>query len=701
MAADLDAAETLLQETREAGAPLSPLDLSRLFGFESTSILAKLADRLNHINPFSQSTEQRIATALEYSGRQTRWELHDDRLRIELETWFHGLSPEEQFNLEFEPPASPNALFQGVTLRVKDVQSGILPPPRIELIIPDQEEEAPDAELKRFIRQLQLQNRHIDLGYLLELPDEVAEKLPESALAQFKQRRDAWRQMGIETSGAASEFVHKHFRTRILYLDRKLPHEVAKVIELVPSFRKTLERLESQGVTVELVKCIKTPECVLEAIQTVSKTQEGYVSTWLPPLIQRGLPPKITRADFDRVRAQHQRKVAKTTKNVDPDSFRGRLINHALAGDLDSALKLWESVQTIAAFSEGTLTLTARGADAQSLREIQKINTLLKGMGREYASRLARSDKTQQNSEMAQTILKIIFVIAPVTDFLQNVLKVGPLAKCFAGSGDNVAEEVAELSSLRLTGVSEAEIRKRMAVMTIAVAVAGGADFLLDLVSSGLGDQAAGALFMASSVSVSAAAGFYSVWMFAQAYRRLANEGKLPNHLKLDPQVIGRLKELATEHPSKTAVEAAIAQAMTEQHADESEIAFVRSWISQANDEDVVKALLDNSKPVRWTEVLGASFKESMAVNTMRAGLTIGTYSAPIIGWEFGPQILHNIVALSLSGSWEFFVAALVAYLGKLTFDPLWADFVRRQKALSGGDENDGKEEHDPLVTPQ
>ncbi|CAN7374132.1 hypothetical protein LJR230_002135 [Trinickia sp. LjRoot230] len=90
----------------------------------------------------------------------------------------------------------------------------------------------------------------------------------------------------------------------------------------------------------------------------------------------------------------------------------------------------------------------------------------------------------------------------------------------------------------------------------------------------------------------------------------------MPNHLKLDLEIIARLEGLPSEHPSDADVETAIASAMTAHRSHESQIAFVRSWISRSNAENVVGALLDISEPHRWAEAVGSSFKESIAINT-------------------------------------------------------------------------------------
>jgi hypothetical protein len=171
-----------------------------------------------------------------------------------------------------------------------------------------------------------------------------------------------------------------------------------------------------------------------------------------------------------------------------------------------------------------------------------------------------------------------------------------------------------------------------MKILAPAAVVAFISASVIDVVSERLNDRLAGTLFSSTAVLLSAVTGVLSVKYFADQYRELIREGKITR--------------VASDRPPgwRERYLTGLAEAM-------------------------------GINPTLF------GMREAMGINPARLGLTIGTYTAPLIGALLGPIFLHNPLLYAVAGSYETIVGALSIWLFNISFEARWKQFVHHQKA--------------------
>ncbi len=278
-----------------------------------------------------------------------------------------------------------------------------------------------------------------------------------------------------------------------------LPLEIRYVLAVKPSrfevFRLLLER--GYGIGVRSVE--KTPEEVLRAVDRVSRiTQRNTIVPWLEDLLREGTLPQF------------------------------------LSGELEQAekdgIQLYQEVNVIMAqrtsFKKIVIVdLANKGIGEYEQGLMHEINADLYPMAIESIVHRVQFDNAHTRTEVAQGILKALIIIGPIAHALEHV--VSGLGKVFAASADDILSEVAELFALRGSGFTWRQLLKRTRILIPIFIVATWAVFQVEpLIQSGR-PGLAGLVFGFSAVSLSLTTAIQSIFLYREAYRRLAREGKL------------------------------------------------------------------------------------------------------------------------------------------------------------------------------
>ncbi len=134
-------------------------------------------------------------------------------------------------------------------------------------------------------------------------------------------------------------------------------------------------------------------------------------------------------------------------------------------------------------------------------------------------------DNAHTRTHVAQSIIKALIVIGPITHALEHVLS--GIGKVFAATADDLVSEAAELFALRGSGFSWRQLLKRSRILIpIFILATIGAFRVEGLVQDGR-MALAGVVFGLSAVALSLTTAIQSIFLYRQAYTNLVTEGKV------------------------------------------------------------------------------------------------------------------------------------------------------------------------------
>ncbi|CAM2191086.1 conserved protein of unknown function [Paraburkholderia kururiensis] len=651
---ELSRAITLLSTANAAEVKLSARDIAYVLGYERAPFFRRSADTVRRVMPRMKRCDERVKDVVSHLHERAVWEHDEWGQRNALSDWVGALTPQQRAGLHVVHEASGGPAWTRA----------------FKIATRDGEHET-----------------SFDAGHMLNVPADVLAALPQQAREALQTRRERWNALGVTSGPEAEEFVEAHFERESFDADSdEMPTEMAALVEMYPEAAQIVERLYAQGATLHLVRCSQTPDAVLDAIRHVAThSQHKFVTTWLPGLVRAGARPKVLESDLERLREESGKQLGRALEKAGPqarDGFRGAVLaqmsSDALADDEDFDTP----INLIRDFSSDVLSVSASGGehDARTQADVARLDTLLADtFGREYALRRLSADDANRTSEGARAILTSLAVMAPTVEVVQDALHMGGFAKFLAASADDVMAEGAELSALRGAGMSNDEMRKRIATLAPVAVLALFAANSIDEVSHTVGDHAGGALFSTGAVMLSAATGLMSVKYFADNYRKLEREGKLPERIVLDAATREQLDALAAENPSPEELARIVDAALEQCGTDGTERERIVAQMRQLDSPQAIESLLNQSAPAGRLEAWRAGMKEAMGVNPARLGLTLGTYSAPAMGALLGPLFLHVPIAYAAAGSYETFMGVLTIWLHNLTFGARWRHAVDRK----------------------
>lgn len=244
---------------------------------------------------------------------------------------------------------------------------------------------------------------------------------------------------------------------------------------------------------------IKTPEHVLRAVNNIAVlTQHRCITTWLPQLIRNGTRPVFTEADHEQAQKS------------------GIELHQEIATIIREASRF----KRFAIIDEENRGITGEEHDT-----LDRLNSITLPYHVEYAVNRIVFDNAHERTEVAQTIIKVLIVVGPVTHALEKFAH--GVGKVFAASVDDVMSEAAELMALRGSGFSWAELTRRSKILVPVFALATygvlNVESLIEQERYLLG----GAIFGLSAVALSLTTAIQSVRMYLHAVQQLVAEKKL------------------------------------------------------------------------------------------------------------------------------------------------------------------------------
>ncbi len=284
-----------------------------------------------------------------------------------------------------------------------------------------------------------------------------------------------------------------------LSISEELPIEFRYVLASRPSRFETFRRLLEQGYGIGVRTVDRTPDRVLTAVDHISReTQENTVIPWLEDLLRRKEIPVFTAEELAQA----------TAKGIDLTEEA----NAILAERFEFKKIVLVDLQN-----------RSIGADEQQL--MREVNEDLFPLAIDTIIHRVVFDNAHTRTEVAQTIIKALIVIGPITHVLERVLS--GLGKVFAASADDVLSEVAELFALRGSGFTWRQLLSRSRLLIPVFLLATYGVFQVESLIRAGHVALAGVVFGLSAVSLSLATAVQSIGMYRRAYERLVRHGKL------------------------------------------------------------------------------------------------------------------------------------------------------------------------------
>ncbi len=640
---EVSRAALLLRAADAADIKLSAIQVARVLGYEETRHLRSFLEKVKEVLPGFSSAKQRFNKAVGELHQQGLWDNTERDSQISLRTWFEGLTEAQRAGLEVQPQGGGPAFMRAMTLATTDGSGA-----------------------------------EFDFGHSFELPADVMSRLSSDQQALVTNKRAFWEPVGVHNGAALADFLDDHFEHDALDT-KKLPKEVGWLVGRDPRAAALIEEFAGSGTPLTLSRCKQTPEAVLDAIRHIAvRSQHKYVTTWLPHLLREESRPKVLERDREAVRRGYEILGHATLKMTEEGSFRRALLTSMFGEKLVEDLDFNASIELIQEFKPMVLSLQTDGAvTPDQQRRLADVNDVLAGsLAPEYARRRLVEDDANRTSEKAQTIIKVLAVVGPASEVLQEVMHLGGLAKFIAASGDDLAGEAAEISALKGAGLTTEELVQRLKVIApvavVAFAIASGVDKVQRTVS----DRVAGTMFSSAAVLLSGVTGVLSVKYFADNYTKLAAEGKLHDRLPTDPAFLDHMKSIGSEQVSEedilATIESALASAGLEGLEKEELMGQMRHEAAGEKFQELLGAC--NSPAARERYLAG--LKEATGVNPARLGLTVGTYSAPLFGFLLGPIFLKSPLAYAVAGSYETLCGAAAIFAFNATSRIRWNHYI-------------------------
>ena len=427
---------------------------------------------------------------------------------------------------------------------------------------------------------------------------------------------------------------------------RTLPLELQVAASQDAAVEAALGALTRRGVGLRVQRLTHTPEGVLAAINLVAVvSQENFLLSWLPALVERGTWPHLKPTSKGMKRA---REAGLIGRQEDP---RPRL---------EAAVKLIE-----ASVGEYLKVITEDGRD--DLPELVTINRTLANTARILARRRMLFDNARARTEGAQAVIKALLVIGPIAHSLES-MDLGAAAKVFTASADDLGAQTAEWMALRGSGYSRSELVGRAGLLlpVFGAATAGAVQSHIWLTSGH--ERLGGFTFGLSAVALSLTTAIQSIHMYRQGYETLLREGKIPG--KIGPAMQKRFqRQLATlekrlgsllepkNRPRLVAmISKSLTQAVAEGKLEEREKAQILKDLEGFDMQALVRSVKVPGSRERWLEAVRQDFS-----NPAHLGILLGSFAAPTVGWLAGP-FLNNGWVQGGVGSTESIVAATTVF---------------------------------------
>lgn len=278
-----------------------------------------------------------------------------------------------------------------------------------------------------------------------------------------------------------------------------LPLEIRYIFAKFPEYKEKVRSILSGGKAIGVRTILKTPENILKAVHTIStNSQHNYIVTWLPKLLKDKHLPVITEADRQKAK-EHGEDVGAAVDTLVRDRLR---------------------FKRLVLIDEENI-----GIKPEEQRLMTELSEIIYPFQIDYAVHRVIEDNAHERTEIAQSIIKALFVIGPVAHILEKYI--AGVGKLFAASADDLLGESAEIMALRGSGFSWRELAKRGRILIPVFALATwGAYSVHHLLESGQLIKG-GVIFGLSAVALSLTTAIQSIFMYRKNLKLLIAESKI------------------------------------------------------------------------------------------------------------------------------------------------------------------------------
>lgn len=652
--ADLDNAMELMGAAEAADVKVRPKAVERHLGLISPSPMRRALEVIMGPVPLIKTERQRIAAAQAHL-RQRQDGKQADELRCQkMSEWFEGLSDTQRQAVDVMPAAAGGpAWMQSLTLHVRETpgSGGETPPP-------------------------------FKAEHLVDWPPHIVASLPRDAQAMLAERAGMLGSLDIQSGAEAVTFIDEHFERTMVRSISGTPtskiKELNKLSKLEPEAVRDFHDVDGET---SFVRCKKMPDAVLDALEKVGVTQEGYTTTWLPQLIDAGIGPMVHRADLDAIREKNTEKKDKAIRKSENAPFRRALAERRYDSALEDQLGIEQAVVLIRNFSKDAMFFTAPPVQRpENALALERANSKLHyHFGRTYAQKRMAFDKALGTSEGAKAILTGLVIMTPITELLQEKLHLNAIGKAVAAVGDDVAGLLSQLWAFIKNKAAVGELLKNLGPLAVVGAISLVMAAYTDDIMSDFGANLAGAWYSLSAVMLSMATSLMLAKYFGRLYKRLERDGKLPKDFGgLDRAGAAKLAEIANQREpfTKGDLLKIVDDSLQRAGATQAERAAAQARLMRLDARKLLRNLRKEHGLSTRQKPFAAGFRETTLVNPANVGLAVGAAASPELGGIFGPEFLHKWALepalYSFAGSFETVVGAIAIWIFGSSFYARW-----------------------------
>ncbi len=288
--------------------------------------------------------------------------------------------------------------------------------------------------------------------------------------------------------------------------EKFVPKEIQYIFKKNPIYKEKIKAILISGKALGVRTVLRTPENILKAIHAISVySQHNFIITWLPKLLRDKHFPIIKPEDY-KLAQDHSFDLHKSIHTIITDRLR---------------------FKKIVLIDEENI-----GIKPEEQQFITELSEVIYPISIDYAVFRVIADNARERTKIAQTIIKILFIVGPIAHLLEKYIS--GLGKLFAASADDLLGESAEIMALRGSGFSWKELVRRGRILIPVFALATWGAFSVEplLVSGKI--IWAGVVFGLSAVALSLTTAIQSFLMYRRNAKRLMKGGKIPNSTKLE-----------------------------------------------------------------------------------------------------------------------------------------------------------------------
>ncbi len=284
-----------------------------------------------------------------------------------------------------------------------------------------------------------------------------------------------------------------------LEFEEYLPIELRYILKKYPEYKEKIRQILVDGKAIGVRTVLKSPEIILKAVHTISVySQENYIITWLPELLKSKHLPRITEADRQKAR-EHKENLDEAVEILLRDRLRFKRL----------VLIDEENV----------------GIKPEEQKLMTELTEILYPLSVDYSVFRIINDNAHERTEIAQSIIKILFIVGPIAHVLEKYAS--GIGKVFAASADDLLGEAAEMTALRGSGFGWKVLARRSIILVPVFGAATYGAFQVEHLLETGHVALAGIVFGLSAVALSLTTAIQSLFLYQHSAHKLQLENKL------------------------------------------------------------------------------------------------------------------------------------------------------------------------------